>query len=101
MRTMIELGSADLLVGTAAMSLPRTFRAGVPYAVLFSTPGKVRPICQTWAGVTMGNRVQSPCHLTAATGRYFRSLTLAVFENLSSNVMIWFAPLAKPTRAIR
>lgn len=55
MRMRMELGSAALLVGTQAMRLPRTLRAGAPQEVDFSTLRKVRPVCQTVSRVTMGS----------------------------------------------
>src|SRR5438093_7625331 len=47
MRTMSEFGSAALLIAMPANNWPRTRRAGDPYAVLSSTPGKVSAIFRT------------------------------------------------------
>src|SRR5947208_1607893 len=42
-----EPGSAERLTAIPARSFPRTFSAGLPYAVLSSTPGKASPIFRT------------------------------------------------------
>src|ERR1700722_20659925 len=43
MRTAMLLGSADLLVGIQARSLPPSFSAGAPYALPSTTSGNASP----------------------------------------------------------